>query len=284
MAIVDAFGGTNYNYLCPSNPEVRKYHSALIRNLSDYDLNAIQLESSSFPAALQHGDHHETFGIQVEPLASELMTLCFCKHCLKTAKEHEIDLAKSRKLIRDIIETSFDMPAAVLKSTPLSETIRTSYVLSTDFEGLREVQVLQREIVRELFLETRETMRDAGTRAKLDVITYGGFSGEEAFGRGAEGVGLPRLADAIDGADLLVYVSNPDIVYYLVKWCIFEAPGLPVYATFRPAYPVLFSRQAVAASVKSALEAGASGVGFYNYGWTPLRNFEWIKYSLEPGS
>ncbi|MDA4133830.1 MAG: hypothetical protein OK454_12015, partial [Thaumarchaeota archaeon] len=203
------------------------------------------------------------------------------KHCADGAKRRGIDLPGSRKLVRDIIETSFGLPASVLRSTPFSETLRTSYVLSTDLEQLRDIQGFQRETVSDVFSEARETIRDSGSKTKLNVITYGGFSGEHVFGRGAEGVSLPKLAGIVDGIDLVVYVSEPEVVHYLVKWCAFEARGCPIYAAFRPAYPVLFSREGVVDSVRNAFEAGASGVAFYNYGWTPLRNFEWIKDSLK---
>jgi hypothetical protein len=281
LAVEDAFGGVNYNVLCPNNPEVRKYHSALVRSLLDYDLNAIQLESSSFPAAMPHGDHHEMFGAQVEPLVSELMTVCFCEHCTRSAKGQDLDLAKSRKLVREIIETSFDLPPTVLKSTSFSETLRTSYVISTDIEEIRKIQTFQRETVGELFSEARKTIRDAGSRTRLNVIAFGGVSGESFFGRGTEGISLHKLGKIVDGIDLIVYVSEPEVAYYLIKWSKFDAGSCPIYAAFRPSYPVLFSREAVAASVSNAFEAGASGVAFYNYGWTPLRNFEWIKHSLQ---
>ena len=160
-----AFRRGNYNFLCPNNPEVRKYHSALVRNLLDYDLNAIQLESSSFPAAMQHGDHHEMFGAQVEPLASELMTVCFCEHCTRSAKRQGLDLAASRKLVREIIETSLDLPPTVLKGTSFSETLRTSYVISAEIEEIRKIQAFQRETVSELF---RRGTKDHQGRRKPD--------------------------------------------------------------------------------------------------------------------
>ena len=283
LAVVDAFGGTNYNFLCPSNPEARRYHAALVRSLLDYDLDAIQLESSSFPSALQHGDHHEMFGGQIEPLVSELMTVCFCDHCARSAKDGRgVDLARSRKLVRSIVETSLDLPASVLRSTPLPETLRTSYVLSTDLEDLRELQLFQRDVVADLFSEARDVIGDAGRRKKtgLRVISFGGFSGEYSFGRGAEGISLRRLSKVVDGVDLIVYMSDPDVAHYIVKWSSFEAGDCPLFVALRPSYPVLFSREGVSASVRSVFEAGARGVSFYNYGWTPLRNFEWIKESL----
>jgi hypothetical protein len=135
--------------------------------------------------------------------------------------------------------------------------------------------------VAELFSEARRTIRDAGSGTKLNVITFGGFSGEYTFGRGSEGISLRRLAGIVDGVDLIVYVSEPEVAYYLVKWSKFDAGSSPIIAAFRPSHPVLYSREAVAASVSNAFEAGASGVAFYNYGWTPLRNFEWIKNSLK---
>jgi hypothetical protein len=280
LAVVDAFGGINYNYLCPNAPGSRKYHEGLVRNLLDYDLGAIMLESSSFPSGLQHGDHHEMFGGHIEPLPSELLTVCFCEHCVKAAKASGFDLPKARKVIRQIVETSFEFPASVLKSTSFSETLRTSYVLATDLEEIRAVQDFQRQTVSDLFSETRQLIKESRSKTKLNVITYGGFTGEYTFGRGAEGVSLRKLQGIVDGIDLIVYVSDPEVVQYLVKWSAFEAGDTPIYAAFRPSYPVLFSKDGVVSSVANAVEAGAKGVSFYNYGWTPFRNFDWIKASL----
>lgn len=281
IAIEDAFGGTNYNFLCPNNPEARKYNASLVRSLLDYDINTVMLEAASFPPALEHGDHHEMFGAQIEPITSELMTFCFCEHCTKAAKKQGLDLQKARKLARSMMELSLGLPGAVLKSTSFSETLRTSYVMSTDMEDFRAMQNFQRETVTQLFDEAREVIRDAKSKVRLNVITYGGFSGEYNFGRGAEGVSLPKISRIVDGIDLVVYVSDPNVAHYLVKWCGFEAGGCPMYVALRPAYPILFSREGLMASVKNSLEAGAKGVAFYNYGWTPLSHFEWIRESVE---
>ncbi len=281
LAIIDVFEEKNYNYICPNNSESRKYHSALVRNLLDYDLNTIQLESSCYPAALQHGDHHENLGTQIEPVVSELMTFCFCEHCVKSAKKSGLDLRKSRKLVREAVETSFNMPTNVLVTTPVAETIRTAYVLSSDIDELREIQSFQRDAVSDLFSETRAVIKDAESKVKLNAIAFGGFSGMPAVGRGTESLNLRSLGKIVDGINLVTYMSEADLVYYITKWVKFDAGDCPLYIALRPGFPAISTDVSLAAAVRNAIEAGASGVEFYNYGWTHLRNFEWIKEALK---
>lgn len=281
LAIRDAFGGINYNYICPNNPNSRNYQRGLIKNLSKYRLNAIMLEASCYPASLSHGDHHEMFGTQVEPLPSELMTVCFCEHCVKRAKRSGLDLRKAGKLAREIIDTSFEMPTHVLRNTPFAETIRTSYVLATDLKQLQDILAFQKEVVDEVFSEARSALKESRSKAKLHVIAFGGFSGEYSFGRGAEGMNLHSLSKIVDGVDLVAYVTEPDLLHYIVRWVKFEVGDCPLYVALRPSYPTLFTPDGIAAEIRNALEAGAAGVAFYNYGWTPLRNFGWIRKGLD---
>lgn len=281
LAIKDAFDGTNYNYLCPNNPHARNYQRGLIKNLAEYKLNAIMLEASCYPASLSHGDHHEMFGTQVEPLPSELMTVCFCQHCVKRARKSGLDLLRTRKLVRDVINASFEMPTNVLRNTPFAETIRTSYVLATDLKQISDVIKFQREVVDEVFREARSALKETRSKSKLHVIAFGGFSGEYSFGRGSEGMNLHSLSKIVDGVDLVAYVTEPDLLYYIVRWVKFEIGECPLYVALRPSYPTLFTPEGIASEIRYAMEAGASGVAFYNYGWTPLRNFRWIRKGLE---
>ena len=241
----------------------------------------ILLETSSYPPGFAHGDHHEAFGLDVEPLASELLTLCFCRHCVRRAKESDLDLLKARTVVRDTLDTTFGMPAHALRNTPFAEKIRTSHVLVSDSKPLMDVLSFQREVVDDVFMEAKSTLKDAKSKSELHVLAFGGFSGENAFGRGAGGQNIGSLSKIVDGVDLMTYVTEPDQLYYLVKWTKFEAGSCPLYVALRPSYPTLFTREGIATHIRYALEAGASGVAFYNYGWTPLQNFKWIKDGLE---
>ena len=48
-AVINPFGDTDYNFLCPNNPHSRNFVTGLVRNLAErYSLEAIQLESAGY--------------------------------------------------------------------------------------------------------------------------------------------------------------------------------------------------------------------------------------------
>jgi len=180
----------------------------------------------------------------------------------------------------EAVETSFNLPTSVLMTTSPAEMIRTSYVLFSDIEELRQVQIFQRDAVSELYSETRGVIKDAKSKVKLNAIAFGGFSGIPSFGRGAESLNLHSLGQILDGINVIMYISDPDVVYYLTKWVKFDAGDCALYVRLRPGFPAVSTAAALKAEVMNAFEAGAKGVDFYNYGWTHLRNLGWIKDAL----
>lgn len=286
-AVVNAYGDVDYNFLCGSNPHSRKFALGLVRNLAEkYKLDAIQLESAGYTWGLEHGDHHEMFGTQVEPFTSDLMSICFCKNCVAKMEKEGLRAESARKIVRSIVDISINTPTNVLHKMPIEETLRNSYVLATDIEELHELLRFKRGTVNSLFEDIRDALKAANPNVKLRVITAGGFSGggSGVMGRGSEGINLHDLATIVDGIDFIDYVTEPEMVYYHVQWAKFEIGGCPLYVALRPSFPTLYTQQSIEAELVAALEAGASGVEFYNYGWTNFRNLQWVKQSLQAAS
>jgi hypothetical protein len=280
LVIIDAYSGLNYNHLCPNNPQVRNYHIALIKDLARYDPAGIILESSGFPGSVVHGDHHEGFGTQIEPVVSELMTVCFCANCVRRAKKSGLDLPKVRKLVASIIQLGLSPTGHVLTDMSVPESVRTLAVMSLDFDLLHELFSFQREVVDEIFAEAKQTLKDVGSKSKLYAAVPGSSSAGYLGGRGSNGMNLHTLSKIVDGLELSVYVSEPEAVYYLVKWAKFEAGGCPLHAVLMPCYPFAHDENLVSAEILFAAEANADGVSFYNYGLIPIQNFEWVKSGL----
>lgn len=286
-AMVNAYGDIDQNFLCINNQDSRKYVIGLVRNLAEkYDFDAIQLETGGYSWGFEHGDHHEMLGMKIEPLTSDLMNICFCKNCLVQMENKGLTPDVMRKTVRSIVDISTNTPGNVLQRIPIEENFRNSYVLTADIKELYDLLRFKRDIVESFFEELKVALKASKTKAKLRLITAGGFGGAGAgmMGRGSEGINLRNLAKHVDGFDLLEYVPDPETVYYHVQWTKFEVGDCPIYVALRPSYPTLFTQQAIEAEVIAALEAGASGVEFYNYGWTSLRNLGWIKQSLEHAS
>lgn len=286
-AVVNPYGDTDYNFLCPNNPDSRKFLIGLVRNLAEkYKLEAIQLESAGYIWGLEHGDHHEMLGTQIEPFTSDLMGICFCKNCAAKMEQEKLHPDSLRRLVRSVVDLSFDTPTNVLHKIPIEETLRNSYVLSTDVEELHELLRFKRATVNSLLEEVRDALKSSNPKTKLHVIGAGGFTGggSGVMGRGSEGINLHDLSKIVDGIDLIDYVSDPEMVYYHVQWVKFEVGSCPIYVALRPSFPTLYTKESIEGEVVAAMQAGASGVEFYNYGWTSLRNLGWVKQSLEAAS
>ena len=286
-AVLNAYGDIDYNFLCGNNSDSRKFVIGLVRNLAEkYELDAIQLESAGYIWGLEHGDHHEMFGTQVEPLTSDLMSTCFCKSCAMKMEKEGLQPESLRKIVKAVVDLSFNTPANVLRKVPIEETLRNSYVLATDLEELYKLLRFKRATVNSLFHDVSEALKASDRDVELRIVTAGGFSGggSGVMGRGSEGLNLHDLAHIVDGIDFIDYVTEPELVYYHVQWAKFEVGECPIYVALRPSFPTLYTRESIEAEVVAAMEAGASGVEFYNYGWTSLRNLQWVKQSLENAS
>ena len=89
-ATQNAFGDRYLTDLCPSNPEVRAYASALASDIARYEISTILAESLHFHG-LAHGYHHERYFEELGTVGIYLLGLCFCAHCLESARRTGVD-------------------------------------------------------------------------------------------------------------------------------------------------------------------------------------------------
>jgi len=283
LAVVDAFGDVDQNFICPSHKETIEYVKALVQNLAgQYDLNAIQLESIGYPWSLKHNDQHEIFGSRLEPLVSELITTCFCDNCTELMSKSNLKPEEMKKLVVKIVDTSLRMPSNVMHSVPPEEIMRNAYVLSSDIDLLHDLLKFKHGHTNETLQEVRNALRDIRSRkTQLRLLAQGGSSMEFSVGRGCEGINLSSASKILDGIDLVTYVKEPENVYYQVLWTKFEIQeACSLHASLRINFPITTSRGTLEVEMNAALEAGATGLEFYNYGWTNKKGLEWLKKSL----
>jgi hypothetical protein len=281
LAVRNAFGDSDTNRLCPNAPDVRNYLFAMVKDLAtNYNLSTIILESIGFPGGVQHGNHHETLATPLEPLVSELLATCFCDHCKTDAQKQGIDLEAYRKRIEKIVELSVEIPQDVLRRVSAENQLRNLYVLSQEISEIKGVLEFKAKVVSELLKDTRQAIRDSGSKCSLTTAAYGILAGEPSLGRGAEGILIPAIKDVVDAINFVAYTDDSAEAYYLVKWAKYESGDCPLLVALRSSHPVLTSRESVVSVIKAAVEAGADGLQFYNYGWTPLHAFGWIKEGL----
>ena len=112
----NAFGDPYLTQLCPSNPDVRAYARALITDVASRGVAAILMESFHF-LPFPHGYHHERAFVEIGPLTSFLLSLCFCDSCTRAAAERGVDVAALRTAtqaaIRQGLVSSEGDPGAV---------------------------------------------------------------------------------------------------------------------------------------------------------------------------
>ena len=217
------------------------------------------------------------FGTVVEPLASNLMATCFCKHCVTKAKDLGFDLQVAKREILEIVDMSLHTPPRILDKVHPEQLYRNLHQLYSDLPRLRELLEYKRAVVREIYETAAIALKDANSRVKLGIITGGVLTGENA-----EGIDLPALGHIVGGVDYVAYDKDPESVFYHIQWAKKRIGGVcQLYAALRPNYPVAYDQQTLESCIAMAKSAGADGLSFYNYGWTQLENFKWVKEGLK---
>src|SRR6266581_3705217 len=105
----NAFGDPHLTDLCPSNPRVRGFVTALSADIASKGVATVVAESLHFHG-LEHGFHHERYFIELGPLGRYLLGLCFCEHCLAAAHRRGVDGEGLRKQARRELEKRFAGP------------------------------------------------------------------------------------------------------------------------------------------------------------------------------
>ncbi|MXV60487.1 hypothetical protein GS429_00055 [Natronorubrum sp. JWXQ-INN-674] len=139
--IEDAYGTAHDHALCPSHPEVRRYFTGLVRNLTQYEIDSIDLESLGFPSVVHgHGDsygHHKDHVIQ-NRTEEYLLSQCFCDGCrARAAKGDIVDLEAAEATVRTLCDRYL---TDVGDTPPLSQLIAKNPVLE-DLFAFREAVI-----------------------------------------------------------------------------------------------------------------------------------------------
>lgn len=115
----NAFGDRHTHALCPSNPDVRHYALALVRNIcQSLAPDSIMLEAATVPTPF-HGEHHEIANVKAGPAALWLFSLCFCPHCMKAAGEADgVDPERTRNVCRTALQALLNTETAIPSNEP----------------------------------------------------------------------------------------------------------------------------------------------------------------------
>jgi len=251
----NAFGDPYPFALCPSQPSVREYLCALVAALSQYPLAALQLESYSF-MGFRHGHHHEKVLLDLGPLPTFLMGLCFCPACRGRAEAEGIDFETVRAATRTYLEDTFE--GRVASPQALSREVLTDelpalapYLQMRDRVTIDMVRSLAQASARPISLlgVTREVLDE--TAPCIAEVT------ESAYRLAPQEVAeATRQARALVGPSMRLGI------------------GIEANPHLSP------TRDNLVAKVRAAWDSGADGLYFYNYGLMPLRSLGWLGDAL----
>ncbi|WP_431324440.1 hypothetical protein [Rhizobium sp. YTU87027] len=264
----NAFGNANYYNLCPSSPAARDYVVTLVRDITtNYRPDMLELESPNF-MGFAHEYHHEKDGVGLNAEDDFLLSLCFCEHCMARAAKADVPIEASRKAVsrfiaelceRAVPEVQFpDFPEAGIDAFRAHPELHA-------FLGWRT------EPVTSLIGEIKAAA-DLSTRIVLIDLKDGWLGG----------VDLGVVGKLCDGAILCCYDATPEAVAEVIRTGR-EALGPDKFlgVGLRVFYPEVASPEILVARVKAAIEAGAEGVNFYNYGLIPAPRLDWVKAAAD---
>ncbi|EJC83122.1 hypothetical protein Rleg4DRAFT_4862 [Rhizobium leguminosarum bv. trifolii WSM2297] len=263
----NAFGNPNYYNLCPSSPAARAYAVTLVRDITvNYRPDMVELESPNF-MGFAHEYHHEKDGVGLNAEDDFLLSLCFCDHCTARAAKAGVPVGGARRSVarfiaelceRAVPERQFpDFPPAGIDAF-------------RDHPDLHAYLTWRSEPVSSLIGEIKASAEPA-TRIVLIDLKDGWLGG----------VDLAAVAKLCDGAILCCYDMEPTAIGDVIRTGRatlgsekFLGVGLRVF------YPEVGEADVLAARAKAAVDAGADGVNFYNYGLIPAKRLDWVKAAV----
>lgn len=282
----NAFGDPYLTDLCPANPDAREYARALTADVSRYPVTAIRAEALQF-SGLEHGYHHERFFDELGALATTLLGLCFCRHCVTAAGARGVDGERLAALVRDAVEPVLSGEVEPSGAEPTRERVG-----ALGDGAMNRYLEARTDTVTSLAGEVAAVARAGGAALMFMDMT----GAEMGFATGAPvgppapveawhgGVDPAAVAIAAGGLEAVGYAADPvrlrqDLEAY--RALLPDAGRLAV--ALRPMAPDCRSPENLAAKVALARELGLGAVDFYHYGLSRLRALDWISAALGRG-
>lgn len=257
-----AFGDILYHNLCPSHPDVRAYLRALVRDIAGQGIPVIELEALQFQG-YQHGEHHEREGVVLDTVPRFLLSLCFCDACHERARQHRLDLAGIQAAVRKLLEEFFADPDLLIDRFPTLES------LPPDLFG--PMMQWRTDVVTSLVQELSEAAGGAALRPMVSL---------DPIARQFVGVRPESIALLTGGVLTLGYVTDGRALRRGLASLQALLGTQDITVGFQIGMPGSGGRMEFLDRLATAREMGITSFNFYNYGFVPLKNLEWIREGL----
>jgi len=263
--IHNVYGDRLSHAMTPAHPASRAFVLAMVADLAEhYPIEAVLLEAPNYRkrahgATWVSGHHHERDGVYLRPLEQDLMDLSFNPADMDEARKQGVDIDAVRDAVRRHMDSYFDQAPCEPRGLP--ETIEQFLDKTPALADLQACYTrIESSFLQEIrdFAEPRGLKLEGGMNPLVDIATTG------AYGETPE-----RTAQVVRNARAAI---RPHQVLYASYRMGFNTPGMGT--------PVV-SEEQTCEIVRTIAEAGADGVGFYNYGECARKCVEWIKPALK---
>src|SRR5947208_3666846 len=208
----NAFGDRHLTDLCPSNPRVRAYVTALTSDIASRGVASVVAESLHFHA-LEHGFHHERYFIELGAFGRYLLGLCFCDHCIAAAEKRGVQAKPLQGAVRRELERLFAAPPEPVEPVLVRDEVAA--FAGGELGGYLEARA---DTVASLVGEAADAAADEG--AGLAFIDLSGAVQGYATGRPTGdavpsiawqfGIDIAAVAAAGGQVEAIGYAADPD--------------------------------------------------------------------------
>jgi len=282
-APVTVFGDPLLNSLCPANPRVRAFATALAGDVSRYAPDSIKLEAASY-MPFDHGYHHERSFVPLSPNVRYLLGVCFCDHCLGRARAADVDGERARQRVAELVGAVFESARFETAESDVEESR-----LRAECDGeLGRYLDMRRDVVSSLVGEIAAAVHAESPSTRVVFLDLSGATLGYATGRPntddpavsiawRDGVDPAAVAGAGDGLGMLGYFAALDRFEREVAAYQRVLPAdRPLEVILRPMPPDVDSPLALADKLAVLRRAGIDDVAFYHYGLMRLESVGWI--------
>lgn len=258
IACVNAFGDPMPHNLCPSSPDLRHYLKAVVGDLAAQGVQRIEVEAMQFQG-FTHGFHHEREGITLPAAYRFLLGLCFCRSCFDRAKG-KVDLVPIQRYTRKTLEDLFADP-------PTAPMLNSIADLPQDLCG--PLMEWRKDVIVSLAEELQSVAASSATVLR-PLVSF------DATAREMVGMDVRRVAAITGGVLMPGYVKDGPALRAPLTAVQELANGKQVIVGFQVGLPESGGKEEFLSRMSAAREMGIQDFNFYNYGFIPLENLQWI--------
>jgi hypothetical protein len=263
--VQNAYGDRYPFALCPANPQVQHYITAVCQSAAQLQIfDRLELESLGW-MGMDHSGHHAKTGIELDTAHKWLLSLCFCQHCTMALLEQEVDIERALSIVRQRLRLTLADEADPVHPEPAQALAE---ILGED---LRDTLLNMRQKTVLTLLRSIAHTLPQNTRISLMVSP-------NPYSTGA-GAPVDHKAASAHCSEILIqaFTKNPQ---HITQHTHAVSGAAPVCTGLQTLPPHVTSEQELTNAIHAASTAGARRICLYHYGLMPLNRLRWVKSAL----